>query len=83
VQVTNSSTVGGTGITFLWNANPSGDTIRYYNLYSGTSSGVYGTPVNMGLVTTYSIPSPGVTTYYAITAVNDNGESIPSDELIR
>jgi hypothetical protein len=68
--------------TFAWNANAAGDNVTSYKFYSGKSSGSYGAPVNVGNVTTYTVANPGgQNNYYALTAVNANGESGFSTEV--
>ena len=77
-------------VTLGWNANTEPDLVGY-RVYIGTSSGVYNfssakytSPVNVGLVTTYTFTElTGPTTYYfAITAFNSTGgESSFSSEI--
>ena len=54
-----------------------------YKVYSGTSSGAYGSPVDIGNVTTFQIFSlqPGTTYYFAVTSYNSAGESGYSNEV--
>jgi hypothetical protein len=50
----------------------------------GTTSGRYGTPLDVGNVTTYVASSlaPGNTYYFVVTCYNGSGvESIPSNEV--
>jgi hypothetical protein len=54
-----------------------------YRVYSGTSSGVYGTPVLVsgGTATTVTVTINAGTTYFAVSAVGVNGlESAKSNE---
>ena len=53
-----------------------------YRVYYGTAAGVYGAPVDIGNVATYTITGlNSATTYYAVvTAVNAGGESAKSNE---
>ena len=70
-------------VTLMWNANT--DTgLAGYKLYTGTASGVYGTPATLGMVTTTTVPTllSGVTYYFALTAFNTAGmESSKSAEI--
>lgn len=55
-----------------------------YNIYFGTSSGVYTDSVNVGDVTTYQVPNltDGLTYYFAVTAYDTSGnESSYSEEV--
>jgi hypothetical protein len=72
-------------LRFAWDANPEtgGEAVTGYKLYWGTASGVYTSNIALGDVTSYSMPHPGQTRYYALTAVNAYGESAFSDELTR
>lgn len=77
-------------VTLGWNANTEPN-LAGYRIYVGTSSGVYNlatskytSPVNVGLVTTYTFTElTGPTTYYfAITAFDSvGGESAFSSEI--
>lgn len=66
-----------------WNANTEAD-LAGYKLYYGTASGVYGLPVDVGKVTSYSVTvNPKVTTtyYVTLTAYDMSGNESPkSDE---
>ena len=66
-----------------WNANTEAD-LAGYKLYYGTTSGVYGLPVDVGKVTSYSVTvNPKVTTtyYVTLTAYDMSGNESPkSDE---
>jgi hypothetical protein len=58
-------------------------TVAGYHVYYGTSSGVYGTPIDAKLVTSYVFNAPSPATYYfAVTAYDSaGGESMPSTEV--
>jgi hypothetical protein len=59
-------------ITLAWTANTESDLVGY-NVYQGTSTGIYGTPVSLGKVTTYTISglTQGKTYYFTVTALDD------------
>jgi hypothetical protein len=61
-------------LNLAWNANTESN-IAGYKLYMGTTSGVYGAPIDVGLVTTYVVQNlvSGTTYYFAITAYNTSG----------
>lgn len=70
-------------INLGWNANPETN-LSGYKLYMGTSSGVYGTPTTVGLVTSTAVPGliSGRTYYFALSAVNtSNQESAKTAEI--
>lgn len=70
-------------VKISWNANIEAD-LAGYKLYYGTASGAYGTPIDVGNVTSYTVTvNPQVTTtyYVALTAYDTSGnESVKSDE---
>ena len=68
--------------TFLWNADS--QPVSGYKLYWGLSSGVYGTPVDCGNVTTYTLTGLPVVgpIYVAATAYATGQESVFSNEVI-
>jgi hypothetical protein len=82
-------------INFAWDANAAGDNVTDYKLYYRTAvfdvgtqawvgTGSYGSAVSLGIADTiHTITHPGVVRSYAITAVNANGESDFSNEVIR
>ena len=90
-----SSETGGTGggtgtISLAWDAvttNADGSTctdLAGYKIYYGTASGQYGTPKDVGNITTYDLT--GLTagqTYYIVTTAYDtsNNESSYSNEV--
>jgi hypothetical protein len=60
-------------VTASWNANPEPD-IAGYKLSYGTTSGTYTTTVDVGNVTSYSLPLVSGTTYYfVVQAYNTTG----------
>ena len=66
-----------------WDANTEPD-LSGYKLYYGTASGTYGTPINVGNVTTYTVTglTDGQTYYFAVTAYDSVGnESGYSNEV--
>ncbi len=69
-------------VTLGWDPNTETD-MAGYKVYFGSSSRTYGTAINIGLVTTYTVPnlSPGKW-YFAVTAFNTSGaESGYSNEV--
>ena len=69
-------------VTVAWNANQESD-LAGYNLYYGTSSGVYNHSIDVGLVTQYTITNIDDTStyYFAATAYDLEGnESILSSK---
>jgi hypothetical protein len=91
LTVTSGSTAGPTPsissssstATLTW--NPSTNTnLAGYKIYMGTASGIYGSPITVGNVTSYTVPNLGVgnTYYFAVTDYNSNGiESGFSNEV--
>ncbi|MGB9700611.1 MAG: InlB B-repeat-containing protein [Thermodesulfobacteriota bacterium] len=70
-------------IKIAWDPNTESD-LAGYKVYYGTSSGNYGTPINVGNVTTYTISdlTAGQTYYIAVTAYDTyNNESDYSNEV--
>jgi hypothetical protein len=68
--------------TLAWDANTESD-LAGYKIYYGNGSHVYGSPVILGKVTTYTITNlPAGTYYFAVTAYNTAGlESGYSNEV--
>ncbi len=69
--------------TLSWDANSESD-LAGYKVYLGTASGVYGTPADVGNVTTFQIVnfSQGQTYYFPVTAYDSSGnESGFSNEV--
>jgi hypothetical protein len=58
-------------------------TVTGYKIYYGSASGIYGTPITIGYVTAYTVPSLGPGKYYfAVTAFDAQGnESVYSNEV--
>lgn len=78
-----STRTTGTTAALAWNANAESD-LAGYKVYSGTSSGRYGAPVDVGRVTSYQFSNLklGTTYYFAVTAYDVNGnESLLSSEV--
>ena len=65
-----------------WDENPSPYVVGY-NLYFGTESGVYGTPVPVVDGTTVTIPDllDGGKYYFAVSAYSETTESPQSEEI--
>jgi uncharacterized repeat protein (TIGR02059 family) len=69
--------------TVSWNANTEPD-LAGYRLYYGTSPGVYGAPIDVGNVLSYTISglTTGITYYFAVAAYDtSNNESAKSTEV--
>ena len=71
-----------TKATLAWDPNAESN-LAGYKVYVGTASSVYGTPVDVGLVTTFELINltKGQTYYFAVTAYNSAGESGDSNEV--
>lgn len=71
-------------ITVNWDAN-SEPNIAGYKVHYGTAHGVYGAPIDVGNVTTYTITGLTANTYYiTITAYDTNtNESDYSYEVVK
>jgi hypothetical protein len=69
-------------ISIQWDANAETD-LAGYKVYYGTASGVYGTAIVLGKVTTHTLTNlPAGTYYIAVTAFNASGlESGYSNEV--
>jgi Viral BACON domain/Fibronectin type III domain len=75
-------TTNGTA-TLTWTANTEPD-VSAYKVYMGTQPGVYGPPISVGNVTSYTVGNltGGVTYYFSVTALNSSGgESLHSFEV--
>ena len=75
--------ISGTNVVLSWTANTESD-LAGYNVYKGTSAGIYGTPSSLGKVTNYTISglTAGNTYYFAVSAFDDaSNESGNSSEL--
>src|SRR5207247_1053443 len=58
-------------VNLAWNASTGA---AGYKVHFGTASGVYGTPVDVGIKTTYTVTGLAAGTYYfAVTAYNSSG----------
>ena len=71
-----------TSTTLTWTANTESD-LAGYKVYSGTQSGVYGTPISVGKVTSHVLTNliNGTTYFFTITAYDTAGnESLYSPE---
>lgn len=70
--------------TLSWDPSTASD-LAGYMIYSGTSSGVYGTPIDAGTQTTYAVTGLAIGPYYfAVTAYNTEGtESTFSNEATK
>jgi hypothetical protein len=82
-STTTTLTSTSTGATLSWNAATSTG-LAGYKVYLGTASGVYGTSINVGNVTSYGVSNLAVgnTYYFVVTAYNTSGsESPPSNEV--
>lgn len=82
VTMTITSPPSATTATLAWNAvtDPS---LSGYNVKVGTASGLYDRTITVGNVTSYTVDSltTGTTYYFAVTAYNSAGESLPSNEV--
>lgn len=58
-------------------------TIVGYKIYYGTASGTYGTPIDIGSKTAYTVSGlqRNTTYYFVVTAYNGFGESSRSNEI--
>jgi fibronectin type 3 domain-containing protein len=76
------SFVFGAQLTMAWNANPEPD-LAGYMVYYGTASRSYGTPIDIGKVTSYTLTglTSGQTYYIALTAydTSDNESSFSNE----
>ena len=88
VTVTSSTSLSTTGVasnaaSLSWNPSTSSG-VAGYNVYMGKASGVYGPPINVGNVTSYTLNNltVGNTYYFVVTDYNTSGvESLPSNEV--
>jgi hypothetical protein len=75
--------LSGTSATLSWNETSS-DPVVSFNMYVGTTSGVYAAPINIGNVLTYTLMglNPSTTYFVAVTALDAAGkESLKSNEV--
>ena len=78
-----STTGTTTTATLAWNSNTESD-LAGYKVYVGTSSGRYGSPIDVGKVTSYAMANLNVgnTYYFVVTAYDTSGnESLHSAEV--
>ncbi len=78
-----SGAAWGAQLKFAWDPNGESD-LAGYKVYYGTTSGNYGSPINVGNVTTYTLNglTSGQTYYIAVTAYDtSNNESDYSGEV--
>lgn len=86
IQVTltiNPATTTSGSATLIWAGNTEND-LAGYKVYRGTQSGVYGTSIEVGNVTTYQFTNlpPNTTYFFCVTAIDTAGnESLPSSEV--
>ena len=81
LTVTPPTTTG--NATLTWTANTESD-VSGYNVYMGTTPGMYGAPISVGNVTSYTVGNlnGGTTYYFSVTALNNSGsESLHSAEV--
>lgn len=82
---TSLSTISGTSNSASLSWNPAATSgLVGYNVYVGTTPGVYGSSTNVGNVTSYVINNlpVGYTYYFVVTDYDSNGaESAPSNEV--
>jgi len=74
----------GASINLIWNSNEEAD-LSGYKIYYGTSSGNYGSPIDVGNVTSFELSGliEGITYYMALTAYDtSNNESKKTDEVL-
>jgi len=78
--VLNTATSGNTQVALSWIASTGATS---YSIKYGKTSGVYGTPVVVGNLTSYTVTglTNGTTYYFAVTASNAGGTSPNSNQL--
>jgi hypothetical protein len=70
-------------VLLTWNPNSEND-LAGYLVYSGTTSGIYGLPIDTGLNTSHTFSGllEGLTYFFTVTAYDTSGnESVPSLEV--
>jgi len=81
--ISTKAATSATTATLSWAPNVDSD-LAGYKVYMGTTSGLYGTPVDVGNVTTYTAGNltAGTTYYFSVTAYDQSrNESIHSGEV--
>ncbi|QNF33138.1 gliding motility-associated C-terminal domain-containing protein [Adhaeribacter swui] len=77
-----TATAGNAKADLSWTANNAADNVTGYNVYRGTAANAVNTKLNTSLVTSTTFTDETVvnntTYYYAVTAVNADGESTKS-----
>lgn len=69
------------GVSINWEPNPAEDQVTSYNIYfSDQGEGNY-MPVGSTEQTSFDYPGSSISGYFRITAVNSNGESVPSASI--
>lgn len=64
--------------------SPNCPALTNIKVYCGSATGIYGSPITLGAVTTYTwAVSSTQTIYCAVTAVNAGGESVKSNEAVK
>jgi subtilisin-like proprotein convertase family protein len=84
VSLSGTLAQGTSSVTLAWDPNTTDPGIVGYELYYGTTSGVYSVTNDVGNVTTATVSGllPGTTYYFCVTDHNTSGlESPPSNEL--
>jgi hypothetical protein len=66
-------------INIAWDANAPAENVVGYKVYIGTQAGVYGSPVDVGNVTTYAFTSAvaGQSYFFAVSAYDASGGNSP------
>jgi len=68
-------------LALAWDASPGATS---YRIYWGTTTGVYSASLNVGNVTSYSLPDPGPSfRFFAVFALDSGGEGPASNEFTR
>lgn len=79
----NSASGGNTQVALSWTAPASGATPTGYKVRRGTSTGTYGTTIDVGNVTSYTNTglTNSTTYYFVIAGYNGSGDGTNSNEL--
>lgn len=81
---TTTSTSSSTTASLIWDPPTTSTGVAGFRVYVGTASGVYGPPIDVGNVTSYTVSNLplGYTYYFAVSDYDSNGaESITSNEV--